>query len=1542
MTVSGSYKANLPGSVPGPCTGKGKMAGIRFGILLAALTSLPWMLTGCGASTGSAAAVPTFTPAAGSYNSAQTVTISDATAGAVLHCTTDGTVPTTSSPVCSEPTTVTKTETLSAIAAEPGGSPSAVATAAYTINLPAAATPVISPAAGTYLAAQSVTITDATVGATIYYTTDGTTPTAASAVYSGAIAVPATETVSAIAIASGYADSNVASAAFVINLPAPTPVITPAGGTFTGAQSVTITDSIPGAMIYYTLDGTTPTQSSTKYSGAITVAVSETVNAIAIAPGYSLSPVATVVFSLVTAVPTISPAGGTFTSVQSVTIADATAGASIYYTVTPNGGTPAPPTASSTLYTGAIPVTASETIEAIAVAAGSAQSATASAQFTVNLPPAATPVISPAGGSFSSAQTVTITDSTSAAAIYYTTNGSTPSATNGILYSGPISVTASETIEAVAVAYGSSNSAVASAAFSLVAATPTISPVGGTYSSVQSVTIADTTSGAAIYYTTNGSTPSATNGTLYSGAITVSSSETVQAIAVASGYSNSAVASASFTLNLPAAATPVISPAGGTFASQSTPSVTITDSTPGAVIYYTLDGSLPSATNGIVYTAPFTAAATETVKATAIAFGYSNSAVSSASFTINQALAATPVFSPAAGPYTTVQTVTLSDTTANAKIYYTTDGSTPSAQHGTLYSSSINVAATETIKAIATATGFNDSAIASATFTISLAPVPTPVISPGTGTYSAPQTVTITDSISGATIYYTLDNTTPTQSSTQYSGAITVSSSETVQAIAVAPGYSTSAEAGATFTLTAATPVIAPAGGTFTTATESVTITDTTPGVSIYYTVTAGSSGTVPTTSSTLYSGAFTVSATDTVEAIAVEAGYSNSATASALFTKMVPTGPTLSGTVFSGSLPIQGASVQMYAAGTAGYGSAATALGNAVTTGTNGSFSVPYTCPSAPGDLIYIVATGGSTSSMGASNGGSALMTALGACASLPTTGISINEVTTIASVYALSGFASIATGGGINVGAPAPSNTCSNANIGNSSCNYPGLVNAFATVNNLVDTGSGTALTITPAYAANPLPYLNTSTVPQSRIDTLADILATCVDASSGCSTLFGDVGGSAPTDTIQVALDIALNPGTNVAPLYGLLQATPPYVPTLVSAGDTSAPSDWTLAITYTGAGLGVDPNGDYNDNITNYALAIDGGGNVWVTGATANSQNTGLIAGFNNAGAPLTPATQYDPVNQFVTQFGGFGPGVSPFSSGVSQLIIDPSNNLWITDNSFTGGNGNDFSEVSVSPNVGVPPTLAVVQLASAYMGAVAIGSGETSFAFDPSVNLWLSSVSPQLNEYDSGSGNLLNTYVSNESSLSSFTFDTNGSLWASGSGDSVLFNPSTGNAVATYANTSGASLAAGAAGNMYTCNATSDGYLVLNSGATGGPVSTYSVTAGCNPLVVDGAGNIWSVSGTNTGNFLTQVSKSGSLLTPAGGYTGSSSAEGPTTYDALYIAVDGSGNLWALNQNNSAQGGTVTGNVLVQFVGVAAPTVAPLAVATQNGAQGTKP
>jgi len=173
-------------------------------------------------STGTAAttATPSFIPPAGTYSSAQMVTISDATAGATIFFTTDGSTPTTASTMFTAPIPINSTETIKAMAAAPGLANSAVATAVYTIA-PPAATPTFSVPSGTYTSVQTVAISDTTAGATIFFTTDGSTPTAASTQYTGTISVKATETIKAIATATGFANSAVATANYTINLPPP-------------------------------------------------------------------------------------------------------------------------------------------------------------------------------------------------------------------------------------------------------------------------------------------------------------------------------------------------------------------------------------------------------------------------------------------------------------------------------------------------------------------------------------------------------------------------------------------------------------------------------------------------------------------------------------------------------------------------------------------------------------------------------------------------------------------------------------------------------------------------------------------------------------------------------------------------------------------------------------------------------------------------------------------------------------------------------------------------------------------------------------------------------------------------------------------------------------------------------------------------------------------------------------------------------------------------------------------------------------------------
>ena len=169
---------------------------------------------------------------------------------------------------------------------------------AFTGSATTAVAPVFTPAAGNYAAAQSVTLASSTQGAQIYYTVDGSTPTAKSSLYAAAIPVKSSMTISAIAVASGYTNSSVAQAAYVIETAAGTPSFSPAGGNYTGKQSVTLTSTTPGATIYYTVNGSTPTTASAKYGGAIVVSGNTTIEALAAASGYLNSAVASAGYTI--------------------------------------------------------------------------------------------------------------------------------------------------------------------------------------------------------------------------------------------------------------------------------------------------------------------------------------------------------------------------------------------------------------------------------------------------------------------------------------------------------------------------------------------------------------------------------------------------------------------------------------------------------------------------------------------------------------------------------------------------------------------------------------------------------------------------------------------------------------------------------------------------------------------------------------------------------------------------------------------------------------------------------------------------------------------------------------------------------------------------------------------------------------------------------------------------------------------------------------------------------------------------------------------
>lgn len=321
---------------------------------------------------------------------------------------------------------------------------------------------------------------------------------------------------------------------------------------------------------------------------------------------------------------------------------------------------------------------------------------------------------------------------------------------------------------------------------------PVFNPAGGTYSSAQLVSIQCKTEGAAIYYTTDGTDPT-TSSDIFDANITVDASCTIKAFAVLENYTDSKIASATYTI-MSSVDQPSFNPNGGTFSTAQT--VSFSCGTTGATIYYTIDGTDPTISSE-EYTAPIIIDSSCTIKAFAVYSGYTDSEIATAVFTIIGSVDQ-PVFSPEPGIFSDESIdVTINCATDGSVIYYTTDGTDPTTA-SSVYSSAITVTETTTIKAFAVASGKNNSSIASATYTFGAA---APVFSIDGGTYRSDQTLDITCSTSGSTIYYTIDGSDPSTSSTEYAGSISVNSGITIRAIASAPGKELSAIASESYVI---------------------------------------------------------------------------------------------------------------------------------------------------------------------------------------------------------------------------------------------------------------------------------------------------------------------------------------------------------------------------------------------------------------------------------------------------------------------------------------------------------------------------------------------------------------------------------------------------------------------------------------------------------------------------------------------------------------------------------------------------------------------
>lgn len=790
----------------------------------------------------------------------------------VIYYTTDGKTPTKLSKKYTGSFAVTKTTTVKAIAIN-GGVKSDVKTIKITLK---SSKPTANIKSATYNTVKSMQLKTSTTNADIYYTTDGSTPTKNSTLYTGVVKLDKNTTVKAIAVKSGFSNSSVLTINYKIRAALPTASI--ASGTYTSAQNITLTSSVSGAKIYYTTNGKTPTAKSTLYSSPISVSSDTTIKAIVVSDQYANSKTATFTYKIGGKTPTASITGGTYTQTQSVKLT-AGQGDEIRYTTSGSD-----PTATSAIYSSSINISKNTTLKAAVFKDGKIASPVMTEKYSIKTK---APKASKAAGSYTSLFTTTLS-ADSGAVIYYTTDGSTPT-TSSKKYTSALEISKTVTLKIIACIDGMTSSDVVTYEYTFKVPTPTSDTKSGSITDDTIIYLACSDYDAAIYYTTDGKDPT-TKSTLYNDwhGILISGSTTVKAIAVKSGVTNSDVAT--FTYRMGCYKPEGDIKAGTYYDAMYLYLSTITD---GAVIYYTTDGSTPTTASRRFTDMGIEITRTMTIKAIAVKSGLEASDVYSGTFTIT---AAPPTVNLAAGKtYEGTQYVDLNTNTSNGTIYYTTNGSVPTRTALNTYTGTIVVDKTMVITAITYATGMTTSAPVTFRYTIKNAK---PTASTASGSVVAPNSSISLNYDTTGTLYYTTNGSTPTTYASattfKYTGPITITANTTIKAIVIKTGCTNSDAATFTYTVgeVPATPVFDVASGEIAGGTM-VSLSTATAGATIRYTT----DGTNPTaTTGTLYSAPIAVNTAVTIKAVAVKSGIASSvSTASYAIQAIVAEKPSIS-----------------------------------------------------------------------------------------------------------------------------------------------------------------------------------------------------------------------------------------------------------------------------------------------------------------------------------------------------------------------------------------------------------------------------------------------------------------------------------------------------------------------------------------------------------------------------------------------------------------------------------------------------------------------
>lgn len=510
---------------------------------------------------------------------------------------------------------------------------------------------------GDYNEDQSVELSTVTEGASIYYTTDGSMPNTGSTLYTKPVIITGHDTsttLKAIAVKDGYNNSLLSERVYnLFYIQCEVPYFNITSGVYSEDKTIEISTYQTGVEIYYTMDGTDPTTSSSKYTTPIDIAghgTTVTIKAITAQKGKNDSEIVTHTYEInynKCSDPEFNYSGTQYNRDILVELSARTAGAKIYYTT--DGSEP---TVDSAPYTNPIPVSGhgtTMTIKAFATANGLIDSNMVSKTYTINHNECSSPVFSIDGGVKDYDFTFTLRTTTYNADIYYTIDGSEPTASS-LKYTAPIEVKGHGTeitYKAIAIKDGLLNSPVVSMNYKIQynkCSNPVFSISDGVHSSDINIEITNTTSQSDIYYTKDGSEPSK-NSILYTGPIKLEGPNSQLNIKAVSIYRypsllNSDVISKNYSVQYPKCEPPVVTePVTPIYEYEN---IRVRASTPGSTIHYTLDGSTPTKSSS--YLSDYLGwrdikinnIGINTVKIVAIKNGYQNSDVITRVYTIEK------------------------------------------------------------------------------------------------------------------------------------------------------------------------------------------------------------------------------------------------------------------------------------------------------------------------------------------------------------------------------------------------------------------------------------------------------------------------------------------------------------------------------------------------------------------------------------------------------------------------------------------------------------------------------------------------------------------------------------------------------------------------------------------------------------------------------------------------------------------------------------------------------------------------------------------